>query len=291
MPYKNLDEYRNLSKQVDIDGFALSYWQKGEKGIPVLFVHGFPSASWDWHHLWDSFEGSRRLVAMDLLGFGLSDKPFPHRYSLLQQADLIQALLRKLEIDTCHIVAHDYGNSVVQELLFRQSRNRLNFTIRSICFLNGGLFSESHRPLFTQKLLSSKLGHCVSKLLTKGALRKSFTKIFGKSTPPKNEEIDSLWQLLQHNDGQQTLSPLLAYIKERKVHRNGWVAAMQHTDIPLIFINGVQDPISGQHMVDRYKALIPNPKVIELPVGHYPQIEAPEVLADSVLEFISRVEN
>jgi pimeloyl-ACP methyl ester carboxylesterase len=52
------------------------------------------------------------------------------------------------------------------------------------------------------------------------------------------------------------------------------------TTVPLYFINGTQDPISGQHMLDYYIDIIPNPRTTALDVGHYPQLEAPdEVLA------------
>ncbi len=81
------------------------------------------------------------MLVCDLLGFGDSAKPRAHRYSLLEQADLQQALLGRLGIDEpLHVLAHDYGDSVAQELLARHHEGRLQ--LASCVFLNGGLFRK-----------------------------------------------------------------------------------------------------------------------------------------------------
>jgi pimeloyl-ACP methyl ester carboxylesterase len=55
------------------------------------------------------------------------------------------------------------------------------------------------------------------------------------------------------------------------------------------FINGLLDPISGAHMVVRYRELVPNPDVVELPdIGHYPQLEAPDAVLAAILEHFGR---
>jgi pimeloyl-ACP methyl ester carboxylesterase len=73
---------------------------------------------------------------------------------LLEQADLQQALLAHLQVEQpVHILAHDYGDSVAQELLARHYENRL--AVASCVFLNGGLFPETHRPVLMQNCCSA----------------------------------------------------------------------------------------------------------------------------------------
>ena len=60
----------------------------------------------------------------DFLGFGASDKPADHDYSLLEQADLVEALWAQEGVDETALVAHDYAVSVAQELLARARRGR-----------------------------------------------------------------------------------------------------------------------------------------------------------------------
>lgn len=159
-------------------------------------------------------------------------------------------------------MAHDYGDSVAQELLYRQSKRdggseQIQAKLKSVCFLIGGLFADCHRPLFTQKILKSPLGFLLAKFLSKNSLHASFAKIFGKHSPPQAEHIDTLWALLQHNEGQLVLPAILHYIDERKYWADRWLSAMINTPVPLYFINGIHDPISGQHMVNRYMEIIP----------------------------------
>ena len=66
---------------------SIRYWTAGQ-GEPLLLIHGFPSASWDWHYLWQPLAQRFRVIACDMLGFGDSAKPANHEYSLLEQADL-----------------------------------------------------------------------------------------------------------------------------------------------------------------------------------------------------------
>ena len=74
---------------------------------------------------------------------------------------------------------------------------------------------------------------------------------------------------------------------ERRVHRARWVGALQDSAVPIRLINGLDDPISGAHMVARYRELVPHRDVIELAgVGHYPQLEAPAQVVSAALPFL-----
>jgi pimeloyl-ACP methyl ester carboxylesterase len=288
------ERYQQQANFIKLLGHDIAFWRSSDFGqdsnkATILFIHGFPSAAWDWHYQWQHLAKDYQLISLDLLGYGLSDKPVKHQYSLLEQANIIEALLAAQGVSRCHILAHDYGDSVAQELLSRQPSKSLS--ILSLCLLNGGLFASHHRPLFAQKLLKSPLGGLAARFMSKKSLSKSFSEIFGKDTPPEPQDIDILWKLLEHNKGMRVIPKLLTYIDERSVHGERWKKAMIETSIPLYFINGVQDPISGQHMLDYYREVIPNPQTAALNVGHYPQIEAPQQVLTLYNEFLMTVEN
>ncbi len=82
----------------------------------------------------------------------------------------------------------------------RQLSSTTEIIINSVCFLNGGLFPETHRPALIQKLLLSPIGFVISKLTTKQKLSANLFKIFGQSTPPSTEVINGLWELLEYNE-------------------------------------------------------------------------------------------
>ena len=289
LPGIALAEWRAQGRGFSFNGQAIRYWTAGQ-GEPLLLIHGFPTASWDWHLLWQPLAQRYRVIACDMLGFGYSAKPRGHAYSLLEQADLQQALLSHLGIDEAvHVLAHDYGDSVAQELLARHQEGRIQ--LASCVFLNGGLFPETHRPVLTQKLLLSPLGPLLGRLFSRSKLKSNLTRVFGPQTPPSDSELDGFWELIAHNDGPAVMHRLIRYMPERRVNRERWVAAMQETRVPLRVIDGAVDPISGAHMVERYRELIESADTVLLPaIGHYPQTEAPAEVLGHYLQFRERWE-
>ncbi|UVE16907.1 alpha/beta hydrolase [Pseudomonas sp. LS44] len=288
LPGIALDEWRERGQTFAFQGHAIRYWTAGE-GAPLLLIHGFPTASWDWHYLWAPLATRYRLIACDMLGFGDSAKPRDHEYRLIEQADIQQALLRHLGIgEPVHVLAHDYGDSVAQELLARHGEGR--FVMASGVFLNGGLFPETHHPVLAQKLLLSPLGALMGRLFGRRQLAVNFAKIFGPATQPSATELDAFWSLLETNDGAAVIHRLIRYMPERREQRERWVTAMQAIQVPLRVIDGAFDPISGAHMVARYRELIADADTVLLDnIGHYPQVEAPQAVLKHYLEFRARV--
>ncbi|WP_300312919.1 alpha/beta hydrolase [uncultured Psychrobacter sp.] len=179
---------------------------------------------------------------------------------------------------------------MAQELLARQREGSAKQRIASVCLLNGGLFPETHKPVLIQKLLLSPLGPLVSKLITKRKFADNLRRIFGPNTPPTPEVVDSLWQLLNHNNGLAVMHKLIDYMPQRQQHRERWVEAIIESNVPVKLINGSKDPISGQHMAQRYRQLISNASnandVTELTqLGHYPQLEDAEAVTTAYLQF------
>ena len=260
-------------------------------GDVLLLIHGFPTASWDWHLLWPTLIQRYRVIALDMLGFGFSDKPRNYPYSIIDQANLVEQLLAHKGIDHTSIISHDYGDTVAQELLARfnerQTKGEKGINILRLCLLNGGLFPETHRPLLVQKILMSPLGPLVSRFFNRKKLGKNFRRIFGPNTQPTEAALDDFWTLIDINGGRYVFHLLIHYIAERSTYRERWVTALQTTTVPLRLINGSTDPISGQHMVERYNELIPNPDIIALPqIGHFPLIEAPEAVLEGFFSFV-----
>lgn len=281
-----LSAWRSSGARFDFRGHEIFYRSEGS-GPALLLIHGFPTASWDWHRIWPQLTKRFRVVAPDMLGFGFSAKPRDHEYSIFEQADLFEALAVKLEISSAVILAHDYGDTVAQELLARHHEPDARIRLSSVCFLNGGLFPESHRPRPIQKLLLTPLGPLLGRLFNERAFRRSMRPLFGAATQPSAAELAELWRLVAENEGARIAHRLIRYLPERKKHRARWAGAMIASQIPLRLINGTADPVSGLQLVERYRALIPRPDVVVLEnVGHYPQLEAPERVLAAFLETV-----
>lgn len=295
-----LDDWQQRGQRFLYRGHAIFFAQSnaslpGEFGTQretVLLIHGFPTASWDWSSIWPMLATRFNLIAPDLIGFGFSAKPADYDYCIHDQATMCEALLTHAGISEYHILAHDVGDTVAQELLARNTEREsgLRPRLKSVCFLNGGLFPETHRPRMVQRLLLSPIGKWMAGKTTKEKFAANMLAISGAASPPTAAEIDGFWQLIMHNDGLQIFHKLIRYMRERRIFRDRWVGALEQTGaantIPMRLINGAADPISGAHMAARYRELVPAADCILLNgIGHYPQVEAPALVADLFLNF------
>ena len=282
-----IEEWRRRGQHLSCDGRQIFCVDSGGDGPVVVLLHGFPTSSWDWHPLWPALAAGHRLIAPDFLGFGFSDKPRGHRYSIHEQADLVEDLLRQRGATRCHLLAHDYGDTVAQELLARDNARGAGRLWLSASLLNGGLFPETHRARLAQKLLLGPAGGLFVRLMNRGTLARNMAAIFGPDSQPGPAEIDAFWALICHNDGRANFHRLIRYIGDRREHRERWVAALREAAIPIQLINGSVDPVSGAHMVARYRELVGRGQIVELPaIGHYPQMEAPAEVARHYLAFL-----
>ena len=260
------------------------FTREGGSGDALLLIHGFPTSSRDWDGIWPALAQRFELHAIDMLGFGQSDKPPDFDYSIAASADQWEALVQARGLASVRILAHDYGDTVAQELLARQLEGRLPFRIRSICFLNGGLFPEATHPLLLQRALLGPLGPWVARLSSERSFVASMRRICAK--PPDAAELHEHWQLLQRAGGQCVLPKLIGYIRERARYRERWVGALLNAEIPISLIDGIEDPISGATIIRRWRDLLPQAPVVELEgVGHYPQWEAPARVLFALAEF------
>lgn len=276
--------WRTRGQNFSFRGQSIRYWTAGQ-GEPLLLLHGFPTASWDWHYLWAPLTQRFRVIACDMLGFGDSAKPLDHPYSLLEQADLQQALLAHLGVNQpVHLLAHDYGGSVAQELLARHHEGLAD--VGSCVFLNSGLFPERSQPLLIQKLLLSPVGWLVGRSFGRDDLVRNVTQVYGPCTHPSESALDDYWSLLVSNRGTRVLHKLIGYLPERIKYRERWVGALRQGGVPLRLINGVVDPLSGAHMLERYQQLVPDADTVPLQgIGHYPHTEAPVQVLRHYLAF------
>uniref|UniRef100_A0A2K6TSP8 AB hydrolase-1 domain-containing protein n=1 Tax=Saimiri boliviensis boliviensis TaxID=39432 RepID=A0A2K6TSP8_SAIBB len=260
-----LHSWKTSGKFFTYKGLRIFYQDSvGVVGSPeiVVLLHGFPTSSYDWYKIWEGLTlRFHRVIALDFLGFGFSDKPRPHHYSIFEQASIVEALLRHLGLQNrrINLLSHDYGDIVAQELLYRYKQNRSGrLTIKSLCLSNGGIFPETHRPLLLQKLL--KDGGVLSPILTR--LMNFF--VFSRG--------------------------LLQYINQRKKFRRRWVGALASVTIPIHFIYGPLDPVNPYpEFLELYRKTLPRSTVSILDdhISHYPQLEDPMGFLNAYMGFIN----
>jgi pimeloyl-ACP methyl ester carboxylesterase len=264
--------------EVDLGGTARQiFLRRAGAGPPMTLLHGFPSSSHDWAAVLPALAERNSLLLPDFLGFGASQKPADHDYSIHEQADLVEALWARERVTATVLVAHDYAVSVAQELLARRAAGALGVDLIEVDLLNGGLYPDVYRPQPGQlALLDPELGPQIAAQITQELWIEGLRPTFAEGFDVAGAGAD-IWRSTAREDGQLVIPRVIRYMNDRTLHAERWVAALEQTDVPLAFVWGMLDPISGAHMAERIRARLPAAPFTSLAdVGHWPALEAPD---------------
>jgi len=135
------------------------YYHEEGKGPPVLLIHGFGASTYTWRHIAPKLAGSHRVIAVDLKGFGQSDKPFDGRYSVFDQAALLAQLIVDKDLRDLTLVGHSFGGGVAL-LLALEADQQLDGRISRLVLLDTIAYPQ-HIPVFFRLLdvpIVSQLG-------------------------------------------------------------------------------------------------------------------------------------
>ena len=267
--------WRDRGEEIDFRDHQIHALHRPGTGTPLLLLHGFPSSSYDWRPLLDELP-DRHAIAFDFLGFGLSDKPSDHDYTLVWQADLTEAVVERFGGGPVAILAHDIGTSVATELMARDLRGEGRFEIAEVTMLNGSIVQHVAHPTRAQRLLLSPAGAAVARATTEGSFRRGFGSIFSEEHPLTDDEAADQWALVSYEDGHRIAHRLIQYMRERERLAARWHGAFADWNGPLGLIWGMDDPVAHPGMLEALLELRPGAAATRLDrVGHYPQIEVP----------------
>src|SRR5215216_6647884 len=275
-----VDAWRGRGSDAEFRGHRVHLFRRDGGGPLLLLLHGFPSSSYDWRLLLDQ-ETEHAVLAPDFLGFGLSEKPRDHNYTLHWQADLVEELVRRQGDDaSVFLLAHDMGTSVATELMARDIEGALEMNLTGALLLNGSMVQGAASPTLGQRLLRSSVGPLFSRLSSERFFRQQFGSIFSAGHPLTDEEAADQWSLICAGGGRTLNHKTIAYMEERFRHAERWHGALRQWPHPIHLAWGMLDPVATEQVLDAVLALRPSAALTRFEdLGHYPQIEDPERVA------------
>ncbi len=283
-----IETWRLEGRQEEFRGYNIhTRFQDGE-GPLLILLHGFPTSSYDWREL-IGLMPDQKLLVFDFLGFGLSDKPRDHNYTLSWQADLTEELADRYRDDgPVYVCAHDLGTSVATELLARDLVGEIGFELCGMTIFNGAILVEKSNPTLAQKLLRGPFGPLAARFANEAFFRRQFASIFSAAHPVSDQDVADNWALMCFNDGNRLGHKLVSYMEERAIYAERWHGAIERWQGDLRLAWGMEDPVVVHEVLDGLLELRPDlPTVRFEDLGHYPQVEDPERFVEVLDRFMS----
>jgi pimeloyl-ACP methyl ester carboxylesterase len=129
-------------------------------------------------------------------------------------------------------------------------------------------------------LLDPEAGPKLAELVTAETFAMALRATYAPDRQPSDTELADQWETVSRRDGHRIGHRLIQYIRDRERYAARWVHALETTSVPRHFVWGMLDPVSGSHMAARIPERMPNADLVTLAdVGHWPQLEAPDVVA------------
>jgi pimeloyl-ACP methyl ester carboxylesterase len=254
----------------------------GHGGAPILLVHGFGTCSFLWRDIGPVLAmANRTAFAVDMLGYGESDRPFDGQFGIAAQSDYLDHSLTALRLSKATIVGIDLGGTVAMHLAFnRPDRVERLVLVNPIAFddvpADDVKTLQRNTARFALRISRGVLGAAplMRELLQRGV------------SNPANMPDPLLARYMAPYVGQDGVNHLLALARSIDDDDMSEVDLRQ-IDCPSLIVWGDQDPFVSPKLADRLAETIPGSRLIRLPgTGRLVPEEAPDTLTNLILEFV-----
>jgi haloalkane dehalogenase len=279
----NTTEYPFNSHYYELHGHKLHYIDEGE-GETLLFVHGTPSWSFEYRNLIKALSPNFRCVAIDHIGFGLSDKPRNYDYSTINHSRSLERFVLELGIQDFTLVVHDFGGPIGLNMAINNPS-----LIKRIVIMNSWMWDSSSDPVFIKlsRILRSPLLPFLYRYLNFSP-RYLLPGSFGDSPLDKKLLSQYTKPFARISSRSGPLAFARSLLHDQKWFGELWEKRESISDKPILLVWGMKDKVLKPAMLDRFVAGFVGAKVVKLDTcGHFPQEEQPQKVIEALQGFIS----
>lgn len=271
-----------MGDYVTVEGHKIYYVKKGHKGEPIILLHGLPMNSFLWRKVQDRLADNFQAYALDMLGYGKSDKPEDADYTWTGQAKRVVGFMDALGIQKATITGHDHGGGVSLIVACNYPDR-----VSKLIFANGCGYDYCLPP--TVRLIGA-LGNLPEEQL---AFARPFAVAFfsmGLMLLVYNRNRLTTDIMPHYMSPWETPEGFKALTKHCSMPSNEEILALDlsRIKIPTLIVWGLEDAGLPLETAYRLRKDIGGPVQIKtIPkAGHFLQEDEPEILADYMTEFL-----
>jgi pimeloyl-ACP methyl ester carboxylesterase len=285
-----LDFLSRRSEELSVGPHTMRYLDAGSGDDVLLCVHGNPTWSFYWRGVIERFADSHRVIAVDHIGCGRSDKPprDAFDYTLAAHRDNLVALIDALDLKRVTLVAHDWGGAIgLSALLQRQQR------FDRIVLLNTGAFPPPYVPLRIAACRIPLIGTAAVRGLNAFA-RAAITMAMSRT---KMDREAAMGLLAPYSSWQNRVA-IDAFVRDipmSKKHPTYSTLERLEADLPKLaqlpslLVWGMKDWCFRPECLHRFQSVWPGAKTVEIAdAGHYVIEDARSETLDAIAEFLSQ---
>lgn len=254
----------------------------GHGGAPILLIHGFGTCSFLFRDVGPALAvANRTAFAVDLFGYGESDRPFDAQFGIEAQSEYLDRALTALRLSKATIVGVDLGGAIAMHLAYTRPER-----VERLVLVNPIAFDDV--PAEDIKTMQRNTGRYALRV-SRGVLGAAplMRELLERSVSKQENMPEALVaRYLAPYVGQDGLNHLLALA--RSVDEDDMAdIELGQVDCPTMIVWGDQDPFVSPKLGDRLADTIPGSRLVRLPgTGRLVPEEAPDTLANMILEFV-----
>ena len=257
--------------------------ERGE-GPTVLLIHGFGTNTFTWRHITPGLAMDHRVIAVDLKGFGQSDKPFDERYSVYDQAELLVQLIEEKDLRDLTLVGHSYGGGIAL-LLALEADGRLEGRISRLVLLDSIAYPQNI-PVFFKMLdvpVVSQMG--IRMVPPSVQTRVALQIAYFDDNKITSEEVEAYAAPLKTAAGKHAIIHTARQIVPEDIAELS--ERYKTMTLPTLILWCDHDRIVPLEVGIKLRRTLPNStlKLVE-ECGHMPQEEQPESTLDLIQSFL-----
>jgi pimeloyl-ACP methyl ester carboxylesterase len=266
---------------LDLSGARLYYYAAGTRGAgdPVVFLHGFPTSGHLWSDVVPLVPAGHRVVVLDLLGYGRSDRPLARPVDIRAHAERVVEVLNELRIQRACVVGHGIGGGIAQSLAIRHAAR-----VSSLCLIDSVAFDRW--PTIEGRLARATLP--LTRFLPPGLLvailRRDLRRGYGDSGRAARS-LDLYLRPFTGSDGRDALVAHIRALTTAETRELG--TQLARIAAPTAIVWGQQDRVIPLWVGRQLQQAIPGASLDVVPgARHFVPEEAPRPVADAIARLV-----